>query len=350
MEELKNIVIQTLESNGILGNLRAQLRSSVFKVIDSQDKNLKDGCGFQWENPLAPKIVETAEGMMCIDIIREFLEFYRMDYTLSTFLPECSLSQEPKSRPELEEKLGVTQSNSSMPLLMNLILNFQKGVTSSKAGSPSGPKVNNLVDESSSKKEKPDIDEQLWDSSGNNNKDLKPYMNAEKENTSTQEQAKKPIPEPTSSDKNSLSALGDLPSLSGKKGGLQPLDFNPKEEDKHDDSVEGEKKKLDDIDKKLKEFGSDSMQIEVPKASPEKPKKPAPAKVEDDYEDDFEDDIVEDLPVEDFDVDDHKEKDNLAESGVSASQSMGMDPSVTSLDIEGYDYVEQAVVNSPYKI
>lgn len=43
MEELKNIVIQTLESNGILGNLRAQLRSSVFKVIDSQDKNLKDG-------------------------------------------------------------------------------------------------------------------------------------------------------------------------------------------------------------------------------------------------------------------------------------------------------------------
>lgn len=64
MEELKNRVIQTLESNGILGNLRAQLRSSVFKVIDSQDKNLKDGCGFQWENPLAPKIVETTEGML----------------------------------------------------------------------------------------------------------------------------------------------------------------------------------------------------------------------------------------------------------------------------------------------
>ena len=43
MEELKNIVIQTFESNGILGNLRAQLRASVFKVIDSQDKNFKDG-------------------------------------------------------------------------------------------------------------------------------------------------------------------------------------------------------------------------------------------------------------------------------------------------------------------
>ena len=163
MEELKNIVIQTLESNGILGNLRAQLRSSVFKVIDSQDKNLKDGCGFQWENPLAPKIVETTEGMLCIDIIREFLEFYRMDYTLSTFLPECSLSQEPKTRQELEDKIGLQPWNTSMPLLMHLILSFQKGVTSAKAGSPAAPKTNNLVDDSDSKLSRPNTDELLWD-------------------------------------------------------------------------------------------------------------------------------------------------------------------------------------------
>jgi hypothetical protein len=34
MDELKNLVIQTLETNGILGQIRAKLRSSVFKVID----------------------------------------------------------------------------------------------------------------------------------------------------------------------------------------------------------------------------------------------------------------------------------------------------------------------------
>ena len=123
MEELKNIVIQTLESNGILGNLRAQLRASVFKVVDIKDKNLKDGCGFQWENSLAPKIIETPEGKMWIDLIREFLEFYRMDYTLSTFLPECSLSQEPKTRPEKEKRLNMPSCNTSMPLLMILLIN-----------------------------------------------------------------------------------------------------------------------------------------------------------------------------------------------------------------------------------
>ena len=35
MDELKNLVIQSLETNGVLGQVRAQLRSCVFKVIDN---------------------------------------------------------------------------------------------------------------------------------------------------------------------------------------------------------------------------------------------------------------------------------------------------------------------------
>jgi hypothetical protein len=46
MEDLKNTVIQTLESNGILGKLRAQLRQSVFSVIENQDNNTKSSVGF----------------------------------------------------------------------------------------------------------------------------------------------------------------------------------------------------------------------------------------------------------------------------------------------------------------
>ena len=91
MDELKNVVIQTLETNGMLNQLRAKLRSNVFQIIEQQDTGLKTSTGFQWENPLALKILETPEGMLCTELIREFLEFYRMDYTMSVFLPECSL-------------------------------------------------------------------------------------------------------------------------------------------------------------------------------------------------------------------------------------------------------------------
>ncbi len=37
LNELKNLVMQNLEKNGYLSNIRAQIRSSVFKTIDAQE-------------------------------------------------------------------------------------------------------------------------------------------------------------------------------------------------------------------------------------------------------------------------------------------------------------------------
>ncbi len=93
MDELKNLVIQTLETNGILGQLRAQLRSCVFKVIDNQDQVEKGhGSGFHWENPMARKIMQQASGLICTELIKDFLEFYKLDYSLSIFMPEVNLT------------------------------------------------------------------------------------------------------------------------------------------------------------------------------------------------------------------------------------------------------------------
>jgi len=41
LNELKNLVMQNLEKNGYLSNIRAQIRASVFKTIDSQDTSGK---------------------------------------------------------------------------------------------------------------------------------------------------------------------------------------------------------------------------------------------------------------------------------------------------------------------
>lgn len=41
LNELKNLVMQNLEKNGYLSNIRAQIRASVFKTIDSQDNSGK---------------------------------------------------------------------------------------------------------------------------------------------------------------------------------------------------------------------------------------------------------------------------------------------------------------------
>ena len=121
MDELKNLVIQTLETNGILGQLRAQLRSCVFKVIDNQEQVEKSqGSGFHWENPQAKKVLSTASGIMCAELVKEFLEFYKLDYTLSIYMPEVNLNTHPAvSREELATKAGLGEDiDQQKPVMM----------------------------------------------------------------------------------------------------------------------------------------------------------------------------------------------------------------------------------------
>lgn len=92
MDDLKNLVIQTLEEEGTLGALRAQLRSRVFKAIEKNaEPAAKQAAGFQWQNPAAQKVHESEEARLISHMIKEYLDFYRMEYTLSVYLPEAAL-------------------------------------------------------------------------------------------------------------------------------------------------------------------------------------------------------------------------------------------------------------------
>lgn len=120
MDELKNLVIQTLEVNGILGQIRAKLRSSVFKVIDNNDPQHNERA-MHWENPLAQKVLETTESALAADLIREYLEFYRLDYTLSILIPEANMKQDPLDKDELIRKAKVDRPKESEPLLVQIL-------------------------------------------------------------------------------------------------------------------------------------------------------------------------------------------------------------------------------------
>ena len=43
MEEMKNLIIQSLETKGVLGQIRANFRSAVFKMVNEQDQHFKLG-------------------------------------------------------------------------------------------------------------------------------------------------------------------------------------------------------------------------------------------------------------------------------------------------------------------
>ena len=215
MDELKNLVIQTLETNGILGQIRAKLRSSVFKVIDNNDPSGKERA-MHWENPLAQKVLETTESELAADLIKEYLEFYRLDYSLSILIPEANLKQDPMNRDELVKKAEIENANQDEPLLVQ-ILKERKAGGAAKSGRTGGQK------EEESKRPiqtSPKEEEKASKYSSNTGMTKKSEPQKEKEH------------------KSNLGRQDDKPKTSPKEKSGKKDDFNDYEDDFEDDDIE----------------------------------------------------------------------------------------------------------------
>ena len=134
MDELKNLMIQTLEANGILGQLRAQIRCSVFKIIDNQDEmedpKLRGKSALHWENPAARAVLANQNGLLLAELIREYLEFYKLDYSKQIFMPETNLNtKQATAGDDLAEKSGLDSKDldRKKPLLLQILEKFQAG-------------------------------------------------------------------------------------------------------------------------------------------------------------------------------------------------------------------------------
>ena len=73
--------------------------------------------------------MQSAQGVVCAELIREFLEFYRLDYTLQIYMPEVNLNQqEAMSKEELTRRSGLAGNCSEQkPLLMQVLEGFLSG-------------------------------------------------------------------------------------------------------------------------------------------------------------------------------------------------------------------------------
>ena len=71
---------------------------------------------------MTKKVVSNDDGLLCAEIIREFLDFYSMKHSLHVFIPEMSLSEDfPKPKGEIEREIGLGDRDTSKPLLLRLL-------------------------------------------------------------------------------------------------------------------------------------------------------------------------------------------------------------------------------------
>lgn len=119
INELKDVLKETLEERGILNEIRAKVRAEIFNSLNDQPKEKSK------EKQLSN------ENLIINELIREYLIFNNYNQTLSVFLPETSQPVKPPfDRSYISKKLKVLEDRNSkeLPLLYGLAFGSKKTV------------------------------------------------------------------------------------------------------------------------------------------------------------------------------------------------------------------------------
>ncbi|XP_060519257.1 centrosomal protein 43-like [Cylas formicarius] len=117
--ELRDLLAQTLEKNGCMAKIRAQLRASIFLALD---EDIKLSTQEPLQNREVRSYLETPEGQVMFCIVREFLEFFNLQETVAVYEAETYHGKvyNYESRQQIIQDVGL-EEDSKVPLLQQLL-------------------------------------------------------------------------------------------------------------------------------------------------------------------------------------------------------------------------------------
>ncbi len=113
--------------------MQAQLRASVYLALDDGAKKSKDTVTSELQASL-----RTTEGRLLANLVREYLSFFSLDFTLNVFDAESSL-ETPRDRAQLMEGLGFAEevmSNRRLPIMAEVLRLSKVSVLKSETPTP----------------------------------------------------------------------------------------------------------------------------------------------------------------------------------------------------------------------
>ncbi|NWH38411.1 FR1OP protein, partial [Chloropsis hardwickii] len=127
--ELRDLLVQTLESSGVLNKIKAELRAAVFLALEEQEKVENKA---PLVNESLKSFLGTKDGRLVAGLVAEFLRFFNLDFTLAVFQPESSTLNGLDGRENLARDLGITEADGTVggPLLLEVVRKCQQKKTS----------------------------------------------------------------------------------------------------------------------------------------------------------------------------------------------------------------------------
>ena len=120
-KEAKEIVKKELEKSGVINYMRAKLKKSVIDIIDHQKETTKQKLEFDFMTPLH-RLNKPKEIVLLCQLIKEFLKFYELEYTLPIFENESNVKESVKRETLLNELKFQEPKDNNKPVLLLLLL------------------------------------------------------------------------------------------------------------------------------------------------------------------------------------------------------------------------------------
>ena len=140
-QEAKDLVLNELEKNGVINYMRAKIKKSILDIISNEKENIKQKLDFDFMTPLH-RLNKPKEIVLVCQLIKEFLKFYEMEYTLPIFENESNVKENIKRESLLKEVKLQGKKDDSKPVLLLLLLdklnrpeNVVTGLNASKGAS-----------------------------------------------------------------------------------------------------------------------------------------------------------------------------------------------------------------------
>ncbi|KAH6601394.1 hypothetical protein BASA50_001664 [Batrachochytrium salamandrivorans] len=122
MAPLKTMVSDSLARRGVLASLKAQLRAAVFNTLYEEQGTHHSTLGSTTSHKDIMALAGSEKGRLALDMVREFLIFYKLEQTLLVFNPECGLDDARVDSAMLLKKSGLpTSTTVNKPVLLALI-------------------------------------------------------------------------------------------------------------------------------------------------------------------------------------------------------------------------------------
>lgn len=122
--QAKKEVLKELEDSGVISYMRAKIKKSVIDILDKQSENTKQKLEFDFMTPLH-RLNKSKEIILAGHLIKQFLEYYKLEYTLPIFENESNIHEKIKKESLASEFNLKDSKDKDIPILVQIILEYQ---------------------------------------------------------------------------------------------------------------------------------------------------------------------------------------------------------------------------------